>query len=188
MGDSLQKTTFTEQRIIITETYGQTDKRTAQPLHGIHPQQRHQAGNLGAALSVCHGYRYRLNHPRLPGHPDIVMRKYRTVIFVNGCFWHGHEGCKYFVMPKSRTDFWQAKIERNQTRDKEEQHKLASMGWHCITIWECQLKPKVREQTLQSLEYTLNHIFLEDHKVKRYELPEEDIMMAAEPEIGHPTW
>ncbi len=129
------------------------------------------------------GYRYRLNHPRLPGHPDIVMRKYRTVIFVNGCFWHGHEGCRHFVMPKSRTDFWQAKIERNKARDKEEQHKLAGMGWHCITVWECQLKPKVRERTLQSLEYTLNQIFLEDHKVKRYKLPEEETAMAAEPEM-----
>ena len=69
----------------------------------------------------AHGFRYRLNHPRLPGHPDIVMRKYRTVIFVNGCFWHGHEGCKYFVLPKSRTEFWQAKIERNRERDLEEQ-------------------------------------------------------------------
>ena len=59
------------------------------------------------------------------------------------------------------------------------------MGWHCITVWECQLKPKVREQTLQSLEFTLNHISLEDHKVKRYELPEEEMTMAAEPEIGH---
>ena len=62
----------------------------------------------------AHGYRYRLKHPRLPGHPDIVMRKYRTVIFVNGCFWHGHEGCKYFVMPKNRTEFWQAK--KNATK------------------------------------------------------------------------
>ncbi len=130
----------------------------------------------------AHGYRYRLNHPRLPGHPDIVMRKYRTVIFVNGCFWHGHEGCKHFVMPKSRTDFWQSKIERNQARDKEEQRKLASMGWHCITIWECQLKPKIRERTLQSLAYTLNRIFIENHKSHRYESPEEETMMAAEPE------
>ncbi len=76
------------------------------------------------------GFRYRLNHPRLPGHPDIVLRKYRTVIFVNGCFWHGHDGCKYYVVPKSNTKFWTAKIERNRTRDKEEQHKLAAMGWH----------------------------------------------------------
>ncbi len=130
----------------------------------------------------AHGYRYRLNHPHLPGHPDIVMRKYRTVIFVNGCFWHGHEGCKHFVMPKSRTDFWQAKIRRNQARDKEEQQKLANMGWHCITVWECQLKPKVREQTLLSLEYTLNRIFLDDRKIRRYTLPEEETMIAAEPD------
>ncbi len=129
----------------------------------------------------AHGYRYRINHHRLPGHPDIVMRKYRMVIFVNGCFWHGHEGCRYFVVPKSRTEFWKAKIERNKARDKEEQSKLASMGWHCITIWECQLKPKVMELTLQSLEYTLNRIFIEDRKVKRYTLPEEETIMAAEP-------
>ena len=131
----------------------------------------------------AHGFWYRLNHPRLPGHPDIVMRKYRTVIFVNGCFWHGHEGCKYFVLPKSRTEFWQAKIERNRDRDLEEQRKLAEMGWHCITVWECQLKPKVMEKTLQSLEYTLYHIYLEDHKVMRYEMPEEESMMAAEPDV-----
>ena len=70
------------------------------------------------------GYRYRLNHPRLPGHPDIVLRKYRTVIFVNGCFWHGHEGCKYFVIPKSNAEFWTAKIERNRTRDKKSSTNL----------------------------------------------------------------
>ncbi len=127
------------------------------------------------------GFRYRLNHPRLPGKPDIVMRKYRTCIFINGCFWHGHEGCKYFVIPKSRTDFWQTKISRNQKRDIEVQKKLASMGWHSITIWECELKPKLREKTLESLAFTLNHIFLEDHKVKQYEIPEEDgCSMAAE--------
>ena len=131
----------------------------------------------------AHGFRYRMNHPRLPGHPDIVMRKYRTVIFVNGCFWHGHEGCKFFVLPKSRTEFWQAKIDRNRERDLEEQRKLAEMGWHCITVWECQLKPKVREKTLQSLEYTLYHIYLEDHKVKRYGMPEEERVMAAEPDV-----
>lgn len=68
------------------------------------------------------GNRYRLNHPRLLGHPDIVLRKYRTVIFVNGCFWHVHEGCKYFVIPKNNTELWTVKIERNHTCDKEEQH------------------------------------------------------------------
>ena len=129
------------------------------------------------------GFRYRLNHPRLPGHPDLVLRKYRTVIFVNGCFWHGHENCKYFRLPKTNIDFWQKKIERNQERDKKEQCQLAAMGWHCITIWECQLKPKTRMQTLESLAYTLNHIYLEDRKVKTYEIPESDNnLMAAEPE------
>lgn len=131
------------------------------------------------------GFRYRLNHPRLPGHPDIVLRKYRTVIFVNGCFWHGHQGCKYFVLPKSNVEFWQNKIERNRVRDVEEQRQLASMGWYCITIWECQLKPKVRQQTLTALEYTLSHIFLEDRRVKPYEEIEEKSQMVAENTIRY---
>lgn len=128
------------------------------------------------------GFRYRLNHPRLPGHPDLVMRKYRTVIFVNGCFWHGHENCKYYTMPKTNSDFWRKKIERNKARDKAEQQRLAEMGWHCITVWECQLKPGVRTQTLESLAFTLNHIFLEDRTVRHYRLPKEtSTAMAAEP-------
>lgn len=129
------------------------------------------------------GFRYRLNHPRLPGHPDIVLRKYRSVIFVNGCFWHGHAGCRYYVTPKSNTEFWKKKVERNRKRDKEEQQRLADMGWHCITVWECQLKPAVREQTLEALAFTLNRIYLNDHGTRGYELPdEEESAMAAEPE------
>lgn len=116
------------------------------------------------------GFRYRLNHPRLPGHPDIVLRKYRTVIFVNGCFWHGHAGCKKFVLPKTNTEFWRTKIERNKTRDIEVQHKLAVLGWHCITLWECQLKKANHEQTLESLVYTLNHIFLKDRIINPYSI------------------
>ena len=177
-----------------------------------------------------HGYRYRLNHPRLPGKPDIVMRKYRTCIFVNGCFWHGHhvqlqtaqidngkwkmensECCKidlgnqrrapasqtYSIssddaccisvqnsecckIPKTNREFWVAKIRRNQERDLKVQRELAAMGWHSITIWECELKPKVREKTLESLAYTLNKIFLQDHSIRHYEIPEEEPMMAAE--------
>lgn len=129
------------------------------------------------------GFRYRLNHPRLPGRPDLVMRKYRTVIFVNGCFWHGHDDCKHYVMPKTNTEFWRKKIERNKARDKAEQRRLAEMGWHCITVWECQLAPAIRMQTLESLAYTLNHIFLEDRKIRRYRMPNEDANadMAAEP-------
>jgi DNA mismatch endonuclease (patch repair protein) len=131
------------------------------------------------------GFRYRLNDPRLPGHPDLVLRKYRTVVFVNGCFWHGHEGCKYFRLPQTNTEFWQAKITRNSERDKAEQRALAALGWHSITVWECQLKPKVREQTLESLAFTLNHIFLMDREVKPYSIQEdEDIPMAAEPIIN----
>jgi len=126
------------------------------------------------------GFRYRLNAPGLPGHPDLVLRKYRTCIFVNGCFWHGHnvalpemengewkidnsECCK---IPKTNRDFWVAKIRRNQERDTEQLHRLARLGWHCITIWECELKPSIREQTLTSLAFTLNHIWLEDHGAK----------------------
>ena len=129
------------------------------------------------------GFRYRVNNPRLPGHPDIVLRKYHTCIFVNGCFWHGHEGCKYFRMPKTNTEFWERKISRNRERDREEQKQLARMGWHCITVWECELKGERREKTLESLEYTLNHIFIQGRDL-RYRLPErEDMGMAAEENV-----
>lgn len=114
------------------------------------------------------GFRYRLNHPNLPGHPDIVLKKYNTVIFVNGCFWHGHDRCKYFILPKTNTEFWENKIKANKERDIKEQRELTVMGWHCITIWECQLKSSVRDMTLESLEYTLNHIFLSDRREKPY--------------------
>lgn len=135
------------------------------------------------------GFRYRLNSPRLPGHPDLVLRKYRTCIFVNGCFWHGHADCGGFRLPKTNVAFWQRKIERNKERDCEEQRKLAQMGWHCITVWECELKPARRQKTLEALAHTLNHIFLQDHSRPknqlRYTLREEEEMvgMAAEPDI-----
>lgn len=119
------------------------------------------------------GFRYRLNHKRLPGHPDLVLRKYRTCIFVNGCFWHGHlveldkmESSMCCRVPIANRDFWVAKIRRNKQRDKEEQRKLAQMGWHCITVWECELKPSKREDTLNSIAFTLNHIWLQDHGAK----------------------
>ncbi|MBQ8065886.1 MAG: DNA mismatch endonuclease Vsr [Prevotella sp.] len=143
------------------------------------------------------GFRYRLNHKRLPGHPDLVLRKYRTCIFVNGCFWHGHhvnlrfddlqftiENSTCCKIPKTNREFWVAKIRRNKERDKEEQRKLAAMGWHCITVWECELTPKRREETLESIAFTLNHIYLQDHGVvKPYEPQDEEALqmpMAAE--------
>ena len=130
------------------------------------------------------GFRYRLNHKRLLGHPDLVLRKYRTCIFINGCFWHGHhinlqsddlqftisssECCK---IPKTNREFWVAKIRRNKERDKQEQHKLAEMGWHCIIVLVCELKPRQREQTLDSIAFMLNHIWLGDHGAKAYHIP-----------------
>ena len=86
------------------------------------------------------GFRYRKNDKRLPGTPDIVLPKYKTVIFVNGCFWHGHEGCKYFVWPKDNADFWKMKIESNIMRDIRKNKELVDSGWRVITIWECEIK------------------------------------------------
>ena len=129
------------------------------------------------------GYRYRVNVRRLPGTPDIVLHKYRTVIFINGCFWHGHEGCKYFVMPKSNSQFWQKKIERNKQRDIEKRIQLRLLGWHTIIIWGCELLPKNRLTTLQALEQTLNKIFLLNNGAKvttDYSNKEESIGMVAE--------
>ncbi|MGM9806235.1 MAG: very short patch repair endonuclease [Candidatus Aphodosoma sp.] len=125
------------------------------------------------------GFRYRLNYPRLPGHPDIVLKKYRTVIFVNGCFWHGHEGCPHFAIPKTNTEFWKSKIERNRTRDMAERQEISALGWHCIVVWECQLKPKVRRQTLEYLEYALCHLYMKDHTC-RYGMQEPRSNIAAE--------
>lgn len=134
------------------------------------------------------GFRYRLNYRRLPGHPDLVLRKYRTCIFVNGCYWHGHnvelstmESSTCCKIPNTNREFWIAKIRRNKERDKEKQRELAKMGWHCITVWECELKPSKREQTLDSIAFTLNHIWLQDHSIPQpYESPKEELPMAAE--------
>lgn len=135
------------------------------------------------------GFRYRLNYKRLPGHPDLVLRKYRTCIFVNGCYWHGHnvelstmESSTCCRISNTNRDFWIAKIRRNKERDKQVQRKLAEMGWHCITVWECELKPSKREQTLDSIAFTLNHIWLQDHSVpKPYDWEEDkNYQMVAE--------
>ena len=86
------------------------------------------------------GLRFRKNDKRLPGHPDIVFPKYKTVVFINGCFWHGHEGCKYFVMPKSNVEFWQNKIQTNIARDAAINDKLSEQGWNVIVVWECEFR------------------------------------------------
>ena len=97
------------------------------------------------------GFRYRKNDKRLPGKPYIVLPKYKTVIFVNGCFWHKHEGCKYFVWPKSNSEFWKEKIESNIVRDKKQYEELKNAGWNVIIVWECELKKKQRMDTLERL-------------------------------------
>ncbi len=97
------------------------------------------------------GFRYRLYRKDLPGKPDIVLPKYKTVIFINGCFWHGHSGCKSATIPEANHDFWLAKISGNIERDKSNHAKLFELGWKVIEIWQCKLKPKFREQTLNNL-------------------------------------
>ena len=97
------------------------------------------------------GFRYRKNDARLPGKPDIVLPKYKTVIFVNGCFWHKHEGCKYFVWPKNNAEFWKSKIESNVERDLREQEAIRSLGWQVIVVWECELKSNRFEETMANV-------------------------------------
>ena len=184
----------------------------------LSPQQRHK--NMAAIRSKDtkpemivrrglwkRGFRYRLNDRRLPGHPDLVLRKYRTCIFVNGCFWHGHrlhevlneklivksekltfdfESSECCKIPKTNREFWVAKIRRNMERDIEDLRKLAAMGWHCITVWECELKPSKREETLVALANTLHEIYIMDrHAPKPYDIDDYydfQLPMAAEDE------
>ena len=123
------------------------------------PSQRHR--NMAAIRSVStkpelilrrelwrHGFRYRVNDKRLPGRPDIVLPKYRTVVFVHGCFWHGNKDCLTSHIPETNTDYWAAKITRNQERDQEVWRKLEAKGWSVIIVWECELKKAKLEETI----------------------------------------
>ncbi len=97
------------------------------------------------------GYRYKLHDKKLPGKPDIVLPKYKTVIFVHGCFWHWHANCKYFVAPKTRTKWWLNKIHGNKANDEKAIKALKKDGWKVITVWECKIKPTKVEKTLTSI-------------------------------------
>lgn len=99
----------------------------------------------------ANGLRYRLYDKNLKGKPDIILKKFKTVIFVNGCFWHGHDNCKYFVVPKTRTEFWLDKIEGNKKRDEENVALLKKNGWNIVIIYECQLKKNNREAVLNDI-------------------------------------
>lgn len=101
------------------------------------------------------GFRYRKNDTRLPGKPDIVLTKYKTIIFVNGCFWHKHEGCRYFVWPKTNEDFWRTKINANVFRDQENMKLLSELGWNVIVIWECELRKELFDSTMKRLIKTM---------------------------------
>lgn len=126
------------------------------------------------------GLRYRVNNRKLPGSPDIVLKKYRTVVFIDGCFWHGHKDCKYFKLPKSNTDFWKHKIAMNYARDFANNVELQLSGWRVIRIWECEIKTKEkREKTLENL---YRRIVSGDSPVRRdYEEYGENPPLAAEP-------
>ncbi|MBI2273857.1 MAG: DNA mismatch endonuclease Vsr [Bacteroidetes bacterium] len=99
----------------------------------------------------ANGFRYRLHDKKLPGKPDIVLPRYRTVIFVHGCFWHGHEGCRYFVVPQTRTDWWLNKINGNRDNDQRNFLNLCEQGWKVLTVFECELKFILKEKTLNTL-------------------------------------
>lgn len=109
------------------------------------------------------GFRYKLHDKTLHGKPDLVFPKLKTVIFIHGCYWHGHDGCRYFVIPKTRTDWWLDKIGKNKIRDGDNLRKLKREGWKVITVFECELKPAVREKTLNKLQKKLSGV-LNDKK------------------------
>ena len=113
------------------------------------------------------GFRYRKNDPRLPGKPDIVLPKYKTVIFINGCFWHGHTGCKYFVWPRNNENFWREKINGNIARDQRTFDLLQTAGWNVIVVWECQLKKHCNTETLSELEKQIQATFPVDSGIAR---------------------
>ena len=131
-------------------------ERTITPLrHYIMSRIRSQ--NTTPEVTLRHalwhrGFRYRINDKRLPGKPDIVLPKYRAVVFIHGCFWHGHKNCSIFKMPKSNTDYWSTKIARNQERDQRVWRELEAAGWSVIIVWECELKKASLNSTINRVE------------------------------------
>ena len=153
------------------------------------PQQRHQcmshirSTSTKPEVKLRHGlwkrgFRYRKNDSRLPGSPDIVLPKYRTVVFIHGCFWHGHKGCKYYTIPKTNVDFWMEKIERNQKRDQEVWRKLEAKGWSVVIIWECELREPRFEETVDRVEEVIldNGRVHEKHQQERRRLREQRLV------------
>lgn len=129
------------------------------------------------------GLRFRIQARKLPGRPDIVLPKYKTVIFVDGCFWHGHEGCRYYRLPKSNVEFWREKIERNVARDARNEAELKAMGWRVIRVWECDIRAVAgRDAYLDRLYETITAPLLPSTYTQ-----EPDSAIAAEPDITYGT-
>lgn len=126
------------------------------------------------------GYRYRINDKRLPGKPDIVLPKYKTVIFVHGCFWHGHENCKIAHIPKSNIEYWSNKIAKNKKRDIENYAKIQALDWNIITVWECDLLKRDIGDILDEISRELQFRRYKISKVTVYEEIEQAIIKVAE--------
>lgn len=126
------------------------------------------------------GLRYRVNNRKLPGSPDIVLKKYKTVVFVDGCFWHGHEGCKYFRLPESNVDYWRHKIAMNYARDYANNVDLELAGWRVIRIWECEVK--TIEKRAATLERLYREIKASEPKQSDYTAAPDESLIAAEPD------
>ena len=129
------------------------------------------------------GFRYRVNVKNLAGKPDIVLPKYKTIIFLHGCFWHRHDGCKYAYTPKTNTKFWVDKITSNSERDKASVNKLTDLGWNVIVIWECEIRHKYKHNLtplIDRIEVEIINNNLHKISVKFYEERESEIMQVAE--------
>lgn len=120
---------------------------------------------LVRSLLHRHGFRFRIHDSRLPGKPDIVLPKYHAVVFVNGCFWHGHD-CRLFKMPSTRREFWQNKIEKNRNNDERSLKNLSSAGWRVATVWECAVRGPLRQEETSFVERLVTWILGNDEKLE----------------------
>lgn len=140
---------FAEKRTTVADTMTESQRHFT--MSQVHSSSTKPELKLRHAL-WRHGFRYRINAKQLPGKPDIVLPKYRTAIFVHGCFWHGHDECDKYTVPKTNTEFWTAKVTRNRERDQETWRQLEAKGWFVIIVWECELEKAKFQDTLARVE------------------------------------
>jgi len=155
----------------------------------LSPQQRHNIMSSIHASSTKpelklrkalwkRGFRYRINDKRLPGTPDIVLPKYRSVVFIHGCFWHGHKNCPVYVVPKTNTEYWVNKVARNQERDENVWRQLEAKGWYVIIVWECELEKKRFDSTISRVETEIieNGREHQRHKEERRQIRQQHLL------------